>query len=274
MRALFHECQLPRELPDLDSCGLFSVSELHGATYNPALRKMVLRSYRHDVVKPLLLDLDRQHLMESIIEPVPTFGFSLADLGFYKFASSGKCLTMPPCPDFSFQFPGMESCADHGGRWPLPLLGKAELPQHIACPACGKENVSVLHMLGGCSATQHLYRNFRAQGPSRSSRREFLQHLFGDPCTWQAPQEFVGSCLRRLFADDSLSATGSKLRAVQTVTGERPAFMALPAEHASSHQASMLAAEHESTVVSLIREGSSVDRVNLILSYVCMYGQG
>ena len=84
MRALFHECQLPRELPDLDSCGLFSVSELHGATYNPALRKMVLRSYRHDVVKPLLLDLDRQHLMESIIEPFPTFGFSLADLGFYE----------------------------------------------------------------------------------------------------------------------------------------------------------------------------------------------
>ena len=69
-----------------------------------------------------------------------------------------------------------------------------------------------------------------------------------------------------------------KIRAVQTVTGERPAFMALPAEHASSHQASMLAAGHESTVVSLIREGSSVDRANLILSYVCMYvcmyGQG
>lgn len=198
---------MPRELPDLDSCGLFSVSELHGATYNPALRKMVLRSYRHDVVKPLLLDLDKQHLMESIIEPVPTFGFSLVDLGFYEVRLEWEMFDHASVQTSHFNFRAW-SLARITGRWPLPLLGKAELPQHIACPACGREDVSVLHMLGGCSATQQLYRNFRARGPSRSSRREFLQHLFGDPCTWLASQEFVGSCLRRLFADDSLSATG------------------------------------------------------------------
>ena len=79
-RALFDSCVSGRELPDLDSCGLLSVSELHEATYNQVLRKMVLCSHRHDVVKPLLLDFDRQHLMESIFEPVPTFVVSFFDL--------------------------------------------------------------------------------------------------------------------------------------------------------------------------------------------------
>ena len=146
---------MPRELPDLDSCGLFTASELQEATSNPVLRKMVLRSYRHDVVKPLLLDLDKQHLMESIIEPVPTFGFSLVDLGFYEVRLEWEMFDHASVQTSHFNFRAW-SLARITGRWPLPLLGKAELPQHIACPACGRER---------CFSAAHVRRMLRHATP-------------------------------------------------------------------------------------------------------------
>ena len=44
--------------------------------------------------------------------------------------------------------------------------------------------------------------------------------------------------------------------------------MALPAEHASSHQAWCLLPSMNQLLFLFIREGSSVDRVRLILSYL------
>ena len=106
-------------------------------------------------------------------DQVPYLGLSLGDLGFYVLPLEWELFETSLLRATWFN-----SCAWRlvriTGRWPLPLLGIQELPGRLTCPACGEDDVPVLHMLGGCVATQWPLQQLQLQTAIPSHSNGFL----------------------------------------------------------------------------------------------------
>ena len=201
-RDLLHQSGLPRPIPNLENSGVCSAAQIHEARRDRALRKQILQTYRRNTVKPLLQEYDRMHLVSCTHEYIPAFGFSLFELDFYVVPLQWELFDSCSVKEAWFNYRAW-SIVRISGRWPLPLLGISELPRHITCPACNLPEASVFHMLGRCPSSreplQRLLQHIPVTASTVERPCEFLRALFGDPTTWRASQEFVGSCLRAVF---------------------------------------------------------------------------
>ncbi|OLP92388.1 hypothetical protein AK812_SmicGene25805 [Symbiodinium microadriaticum] len=201
VKALLQEASLHCTLPTLSGCGFFTCQEISAARSDAFLRKRILRRYRQEVVRPMLLEYDRRHLAECLSFDIPVFGCSLATLGFYTLNLDWEIfhLKTPNVMWFNFRAWCLVRIT---ARWPLPLFGCKELPLYLTCPACGEPEASIGHLLCQCAVTTEDFATFcnKVPGcPNRSLSIAFFRTLFGTPATWLEAQNYVGTCLRLAF---------------------------------------------------------------------------
>ena len=201
VKALLQEASLHCTLPTLSGCGFFTCQEISAARSDAFLRKKILRRYRQEVVRPMLLEYDRRHLAECLSFDIPVFGCSLATLGFYTLNLDWEIfhLKTPNIMWFNFRAWCLVRIT---ARWPLPLFGCKELPVYLTCPACGEPEASIGHLLCQCAVTTEAFASFynKVPGcPNRSLSIAFFRTLFGTPATWLEAQNYVGTCLRLAF---------------------------------------------------------------------------
>ena len=199
--ALIQEASVHQTLPTLSDCGIFTCQEISAARTDAFLRKQILRKYRQEVIRPILLEHDRRHLAECLSYDIPVFRCSLITLGFYTLSLDWEIfhLETPNVMWFNFRAWCLVRIT---ARWPLPLFGFKEFPLRLTCPACGEPEASIGHLLCQCAGTCEAFASFRNKVPGCPTRAlsiALLRTLFGAPETWLEAQNYVGACLRLAF---------------------------------------------------------------------------
>ena len=140
-------------------------------------RKRILQQYRNLVVQPVLLEFDRRHLFSLTVTPINEFGCTLDKMGFFVLRPEWELFQRWAPQDAWLNFRAW--CIIRiTARWPLPLLGRKELPSRLTCPACGEVNAPVTHLLCACHSSLEAYAALRGALPScprRSDVRPFLR---------------------------------------------------------------------------------------------------
>ena len=154
---------------------------LEKARNDPAVRKAILRRYRWEVSRPALNLYDRESYMKAATKELPAF-----DMPFTHFqplpsrtATELLCCEWGP---LSWRYYRVWALGRMTGRWPLPVLGDAEMPAVLQyCAACGACDVDVCHSLLACPGTDAFMTALvEAVGPVyRESKAIFLTTLFG-----------------------------------------------------------------------------------------------
>ncbi|CAE8685974.1 unnamed protein product [Polarella glacialis] len=154
-RAMLDHSSLSCAIPALRVC--FTAVELSEAQAGPAARKKLLRRYRREFVRPVLLERDRSEYIAAACKAIP--------------GGIGAPLDWQPEPG-SLPFSQLEGAAGATawmwfrcwaiiritGRWPCPVFGFNALPQVLSyCPACNAEDVTVFHALSSCPATLPIF---------------------------------------------------------------------------------------------------------------------
>ena len=202
VRALFEQSDLHQPIPSLEECDMFGPQEIQAARDDAVLRKKILRKYRVQVVRPILLEYDRRNLVACTSVPLAGCGSSLSDLGYYTLKLDWELFDIESPRAAWFEFRAW-SLTRVTARWPLPLLGLRDMPLNITCPGCGAQNATILHLLCRCAVVEGAYANLAAEIPAcprRTDERLFLQLLYGEPEAWRQSQKFVGSCFRIAFS--------------------------------------------------------------------------
>ena len=147
---LLHKFMSERGIPSISEAG-FSESAIREAREDRACRKLLLKQYRWDIVKPVLLAEDAARYRKKAARIIPTLGVSLATL-------LPQPAKLPTEWLFSAGTPGMWknfrcwSLARLTGRWPSCVFGSPDLPLVLdECPWCVATNITLLHPFSSCS---------------------------------------------------------------------------------------------------------------------------
>ena len=145
-------------------------------------RKQVLRKYRMEVVRPVLLKYDQKVYMRAASKLLPAIG-----LPFSRFVPKVERIPLAPWHDDSiveskriFQLWAVVRCT---GKWPLCVLGYWDCPIMLeSCRSCGQRLVTICHGLCYCKGTLAMYRRLRGDSQGFPVNREdtpgFLTALF------------------------------------------------------------------------------------------------
>lgn len=167
-------------IPDISVC---TSSELVMAARKcNVTRKMVLRQYRIEHLRPLLSACDQREFLKALDNYWPCFGISIASF-FALDSRADSCLLAMDPEGVRLSWYRIWSLVRISGRWPLPVLVRAPVEATVdRCAACGEAAVTVLHALVHCPHTMRLYRLLSTQCvvPVRSHVSAFLATLFGD----------------------------------------------------------------------------------------------
>ena len=217
VKALLQEASLHCTLPTLSGCDFFTCQDISAARSDAFLRKKILRRYRQEVVRPMLLEYDRRHLAECLSFDIPVFGCSLATLGFYTLNLDWEIfhLKTPNVMWFNFRAWCLVRIT---ARWPLPLFGCKELPLYLTCPACGEPEASYrASAVPVCGHNRSLC-NFLQQGswlPEQVTEHSLLSHF-----VWHASNVAGSSELRGHVPPTGFFLTAALCK--HPVASERP----------------------------------------------------
>ena len=154
---------------------------LDAARADADARKLLLRMYRWEVVRPALLQYDRASYLRAASCVIPAFGVPFSHCQPLPARTDSELL----CADWginSWRLYRLWALCRVTGKWPLPVLGQTEMPLLLhKCAACGQVDVDVAHPLLSCHGTQALHANLcRHVGEfCREARVSFLTFLFG-----------------------------------------------------------------------------------------------
>ena len=139
-------------VPDIVEVPTFSVRELVSARSDKAVRKLVLRRYRSEVVRPRLLQADAALFETAASKNIVTFGLPFKAFMPSPVAFDAVWLSLEPVPS-SWLWYRCWAIVRMTGKWPCVLFGDEELQVTLGqCGACGECDVTVIHALTQCPA--------------------------------------------------------------------------------------------------------------------------
>ena len=172
---------LPAIIVDISSHPGFPADRIEQASLDKALRKILLRQYRWDVVRPVLRQVDREAFLAVASRPLPGFNISFPSF-------------QPEPERISIEFLAFDSGYDTWlwyrlwalcwmtGCWPLPIRGGSHLPAELwECPRCKTSEVTAVHAICDCSgySLEREWARSKCTLPSASNAHAFLLELFG-----------------------------------------------------------------------------------------------
>ncbi|CAK0877688.1 unnamed protein product [Prorocentrum cordatum] len=174
--------RLPSPPVQLDRHPACAGEQLEAARAHPARRRALLEWYRWQVVRPALLEYDRQAFRKAASCVLPALRRSFAELCPGPSLPDWNLLGWESSPNFWKHY-RLWAVIRMTGCWPLAVLGQGGLPATLSrCGACGASNVAVDHPLVACQATvQHRALLARDGPPMQGAAPEFaLQVLFSE----------------------------------------------------------------------------------------------
>ena len=191
---------LPETIPEIWSMSGISVAKVTKAQGDNIARKDLLRRYRMDVVRPILLQRDRIRFASSAQADLPCIMTSFARLQ--------PLAAMPDQGLLGWEFDRRTwrhyrcwAVVRISGRWPLAVLGASDCPQSLEfCRLCGTPDVDVCHALCECRGTSSLYDQLRVKGacPDRDRAPACTEYIFGmqqERTEFLARVTFTGSAI-------------------------------------------------------------------------------
>ena len=187
-------------IPDLPDAPGFTSEGLAEARRDSSKRRLLLRRYRWEIVRPALMEVESAHYATQAqrIVPVLDIPFStliplaapfslawLAHAGNRYFWRCFRCWNMIRLT----------------GRWPTAVTGNLDMPFHLPfCVFCAAPNITVRHVLLDCPGTSDaLLACLSDAGIATSSgATTMLVAIFGafnDPTRQAHFIEFVGRCV-------------------------------------------------------------------------------
>ena len=168
----------------------FSQEMMAMAREDIAMRKNLLRRYRHTVVRPALIHREFLWFQTTARKPTPSLG-----VPFQVFQSAPARI---PTDLLTWDFSGTWwmwyrawAIIRISGRWPATLFGGAELPRTLeTCKICGQEDISIIHPLQECPGTRPLLLKLQSdlQCPLNvtTCTQSLVMSLFGQHVTREA----------------------------------------------------------------------------------------
>ena len=202
LAALKHD-SLPRPIPCLFEVEQFDVEALRIAQRSSEARKKLLKNYRMQIVRPILLEYDWQTGAESRRKLLPGFELSFEDLGTACMGGRQMSFNHHSGPVAWLWFRSW-ALLRTTGAWPLCLFKGEGLPLCLPqCPGCGTRNAVALHALAECPLTQCVWTeaNDVLHLPTRESPQalaKFLLQEHEDSVVTLACQKVVGTCFQLL----------------------------------------------------------------------------
>ena len=204
------QCEgLPSRIPLVFEAKGFDSVQLEAARSSSSLRKDLLRRYRLEIVRPILLEYDRAAGEQARGKLLPGFTFSFEDLGrSVGLGEVSENIRSQTSPGASLW---LRCWAIIGitGAWPLCLFQDSGLPLCLdSCSLCGARYATVLHAFAECPGTQCVLDDAAAAVclPERTEGQSlafFLLKQHQDVRVTLACQKVVGTCMQLLCSNIS-----------------------------------------------------------------------
>ena len=172
------------------------------AQESKAVRKSLLKRYRWEVVRPVLLRHDRHVYDRAANKLLPAIG-----MPFKRFSPTVERLPLQlfenNVDDRVWKRYRCWAIARVTGRWPLCVLGRVQCPIVLQmCSGCRARDITICHALCECSATAALYKGWRYDGmrcgEGRTNTQGFLTALFRpETSRMEEVIDYVGAALLR-----------------------------------------------------------------------------
>ncbi len=190
---------------EVHRCGLFSDHEMAAAAENRDARRMLLRRYRLQAVRPALADSDARYFASTTNRVLEGWGcpYSNFQTELQLWKHGMRDLDLGRQPWLRFRCWAVVKCT---GKWPLRIFDLEGLPAVMDfCPLCQAREVGVRHVLLECVETAPVYDEFFAtvQVAPRAQAAQLLYNLFAEPAE---PHEralhmfYVSTCFARCVA--------------------------------------------------------------------------
>ena len=188
-------------IPSIWKCGQFPHDRLKASQSDPILRRSILQVYKRQIVRPLLVALDRYHATDDFAKWLPGLSCSYSHIQSWPTKLSLELLTLPVQPRMATWYCAWATIRATG-CWPAHLYGHNTILHLLSrCPLCDCVDVGVGHCLFHCAASGsllyilpgHVQRQIGAEAQKVTPRSLFaLEALAGDAASIIT---FVGSCL-------------------------------------------------------------------------------
>ena len=192
---------MPRPIPDISVHPGVAGDKPARARSDRELRKALLKEYKVNVVRPVLLQCDREHFLISASKKLPCFGFEFSLLHPRLERIPVSLLRHELGPGW-WSWYRIWAFARLTSLWPCPISGSAEAPEVLpSCPLCNEPNITIVHALCVCEGSKPLRSSLAAitPTPAASCKQIFLCSIFGS-CTSASDRaahvRFVGSALQ------------------------------------------------------------------------------
>ena len=143
VRQLMSSPSLRMPIPSIWQCGLLPYDRLKAGQSNPDLRRMILQSYRRQIVRPLLAALDASNAADDFAKWLPGLSCSYSHIQSWPLKLPLGLLTLPVLPRMTLWYC---ACATirATGCWPAHLYGHDTILHLLSrCPLCGSLFVPV-----------------------------------------------------------------------------------------------------------------------------------
>ena len=136
-------------IPEIEVCPTLAC-EVSRSRECGAARKLALRRYRWEVVRPALRRAETAALEKAASRNLPVFGLPFSAFQPYPERMALDLLAMDMGPS-TWRWFRMWAMVRMTGRWPLAVLGGHVNPEHLAsCALCGCEGPDISHALLDC----------------------------------------------------------------------------------------------------------------------------
>jgi len=193
-QALLTRSDLPAQILPIEQHPAFSLEQLEEARGGAQARRRLLKRYRWEVVRPVLVLYDLLERQRVTARYLPALAIPYATLQ--------PVLDRPHIELLQFDLgPRMWAwyrcwcLARTTGCWPCSVFGHRQLPATLQqCPLCAQHNATIVHALCHCPGTLDYYAdlNVRSHLPQREEHSELILTVLGR----QPDTEVLAQCVR------------------------------------------------------------------------------